>query len=172
MNKVFLFLCFSGVMLAPGIKSIKLKNQPGKDYPGNGVQTLVDGKMGSADIRDKTWMGFEGNDFEAIVKFSSSRKITQLAVDCFSKPSEHIFLPSKVEFYRSDDGMKFTLISQGAEKSMMPGVPDGPHLFTAGFPEISARYLRVIAYNIGVCPPGRPGQGEKAWLMVDEILIK
>ena len=172
MNKILLYLCLSVLVMAPGIKSIKLKNHPAKEFPGSGPCSLFDGKSGSTDIHDNTWMGFEGINFEAIIDFGAARTIRQLGLDCFSKPSERICLPAKVEFYSSDDGKKFTLISQGAEKTMMPGVPDGPHLFSAGFSQITIRYLKVAGYNIGNCPQGRPHQGEKAWLLVDEIVIK
>ena len=36
----------------------------------------------------------------------------------------------------------------------------------------AVRYVRVQAKNIGVCPAGHPGAGEKAWVMADEIVVE
>jgi len=34
------------------------------------------------------------------------------------------------------------------------------------------RYVRVKAENISVCPEWHPGAGGKAWLFIDEIVVK
>ena len=34
-----------------------------------------------------------------------------------------------------------------------------------------ARYLRLVATNVGRCPDWHPGAGEKAWIFADEIEI-
>ena len=35
-----------------------------------------------------------------------------------------------------------------------------------------ARFLKIRAKNVGYCPAGSPGEGEKAWLFVDEIIVE
>ena len=35
-----------------------------------------------------------------------------------------------------------------------------------------ARYVRIVARNVGTCPPWHPGAGGKAWLFVDEIIVE
>ena len=35
----------------------------------------------------------------------------------------------------------------------------------------SAQYLRVVVKNSGIIPSGKPGAGNKAWLMVDELEV-
>jgi hypothetical protein len=37
---------------------------------------------------------------------------------------------------------------------------------------VDVKYIRVNAGNAGVCPPGHSGEGQPAWLFVDEILIQ
>ena len=39
-------------------------------------------------------------------------------------------------------------------------------------PAVNARFIRVFAKNLGVCPAWHAGRGEKAWLFVDEILVE
>jgi hypothetical protein len=37
---------------------------------------------------------------------------------------------------------------------------------------VTARFVRVKAKNIGICPDWHMGRGDKAWLMIDEILVE
>jgi hypothetical protein len=39
-------------------------------------------------------------------------------------------------------------------------------------PAVKARYVRVFARNLGVCPPWHLGRAGKAWLFVDEIVVE
>jgi len=155
-----------------GIKAVVMNQEMSDRYPGNGPLSLVDGVMGASDFHDPSWIGFHGNNLDVVIDFGSERKIKKLALDCFSKESAWIFLPQSVEFYKSNDGKEFILVTQGKEKNIAGAKNDGSHLFSADFPEIKTRYLRVIGTNIGICPPGHPGKGEKAWLFVDEVVVK
>jgi hypothetical protein len=37
--------------------------------------------------------------------------------------------------------------------------------------DLRARYVKVRATNMGICPAWHKGAGERAWLFVDEIII-
>ena len=45
-------------------------------------------------------------------------------------------------------------------------------MFTTKVDSVKARYIRVIAKNIGQCPSWHPGAGQKAWIFADEIIIE
>jgi hexosaminidase len=34
-----------------------------------------------------------------------------------------------------------------------------------------ARFVRVRARNVGICPSWHPGAGEKCWVFIDEIVV-
>jgi len=36
----------------------------------------------------------------------------------------------------------------------------------------SARYVRIEAENVGICPDWHPGAGGKTWIFVDEIVVE
>jgi hexosaminidase len=42
---------------------------------------------------------------------------------------------------------------------------------TVNFPKQTSRYIKLIAKNYGMIPEGKPGAGNKAWLIVDEIQV-
>ncbi len=154
-----------------GIKSVVMNLPVSDKYPGLGPYALVDGVMGAADHRDPSWLGFLGNNLDVVIDLGAEKKVKKLSLDCFSKEDIYIFLPTNVEFYKSSDGKDFTSVATGRDKAAtIKG--DGVHQFTADIPETKIRYLRVIATNVGVCPPGHPGKGEKAWLFADEITVK
>jgi hypothetical protein len=44
--------------------------------------------------------------------------------------------------------------------------------FTQTIPPITARYVRVRAYNFGKIPSWHPGAGGEPWIFVDEIFIR
>jgi len=154
-----------------GIKSVTINLPVSDKHPGKGPYALVDGIMGIEDYHDQSWLGFQSNNLDVVIDLGADRKIKKLDLDCYSKEDDLIFLPVNVEFYKSSDGKGFTSVAQGKDKAAaIKG--DGVHQFTAEFPEIKARYIRVIGTNVGTCPPGHPGKGEKAWLFADEIIIK
>jgi hypothetical protein len=37
---------------------------------------------------------------------------------------------------------------------------------------VDARYVMVVARNIGTCPSWHAGAGHAAWLFVDEIIVE
>ena len=44
--------------------------------------------------------------------------------------------------------------------------------FEINIPAVKARYVKVVATNIGTCPPWHKGQGNPAWMFADEIIVK
>jgi hypothetical protein len=46
------------------------------------------------------------------------------------------------------------------------------YIFLPTSVSFSARFVRVKAKNIGLCPDWHMGRGDKAWLMIDEILVE
>jgi hypothetical protein len=44
--------------------------------------------------------------------------------------------------------------------------------FVSVLSDMNARYIRVKAKNVGVCPEWHHGAGGKAWLFVDEIIVE
>ncbi|MBK7031369.1 MAG: alkaline phosphatase family protein [Bacteroidales bacterium] len=155
-----------------GIHSASLKTLPSSKYPGNGVNSLFDGLIGSANYKGKQWMGWEGDDFEVDIDLGEIRKIESIGLDVLQLPASWIFLPSRIEFYSSEDGIQF--IEQGAYNpaDVDDLRKDGPVLLARTFESLNTRYLRVKAYNTGTCPAGHPGEGQKAWLFISEVEIE
>lgn len=94
-----------------GIKSAVLATQPSPKYPGSGVSGLFDGLIGSSNPANKQWMGYEGTDFEVTVDLGEVKPVKSIGIDVLQLPVSWIFLPERVEFYSSADGITFTLLN-------------------------------------------------------------
>ena len=81
-------------------------------------------------------------------------------------------MPLEVEYAVSDDGKNFRVI--GISRNDIPPEKDGTVRkdFGLSFQATRARFVRIRAKNRKVCPPWRPGSGNKAWIFADEIVIE
>ncbi|MFZ4398735.1 MAG: chitobiase/beta-hexosaminidase C-terminal domain-containing protein [Bacteroidales bacterium] len=157
--------------------NVNIQSKYSAKYAAGGEQTIVDGFLGSNDLRDGFWQGYEGNDMNAIIDLGALKEIKKIKVNFLQDIKSWIFLPSQVEFSVSADGKDFTTISKISSEinlfeessSIWKTLIDYSTTVMAGK---KIRYVAVKANNIGFCPPKHPGAGAKAWLFVDEITIE
>lgn len=154
------------------VKAATLTNQPSEKYPGSGVLSLFDGLMGSSNIKGKQWMGFEGDDFEVTADLGEEKTIKMIGLDVLQLPAAWVFLPQSVAFYSSSDGKEFKLLNTYYPSETDDIRLDGPVMLAKNFNYLTTRYIRVKAKNLGICPEGHPGAGQKAWLFVSEVEIE
>ena len=76
-----------------------------------------------------------------------------------------------MEFAVSDDGRNYRTVATIANDISLQTAGAVLKEFAADAPRLSARYVRVAAKNIGLCPDRHPDQGEKAWIFADEIIV-
>lgn len=155
-----------------GIKSASLTNQPNQKYAGLGISGLFDGLIGSSNQNNKQWIGFEGNDFEVTVDLGEVEPIKAMGIDVLQLPDSWIFLPSSLEFYVSDDGITYNLLSTYYPSETDEIRTDGPVMLSKSFENLRAQFIRIKAINIGTCPPTLPCAGQKSWLFVSEVEIE
>lgn len=141
-------------------------------YSAGGADALIDGARGGADFRTGAWQGYQGQDFEAVIDLGEVRSVTRLGAGFLQDVGSWIWLPTKVEFELSLDGVSFSKAAVSAHD-----VPDRDTRVTvkeisSSFPRRNARFIRVRAYNYGAVPPWHPGAGGKAWIFVDEISVE
>jgi hexosaminidase len=141
-------------------------------YPGGGDLALTDGLLGSKDMNDGRWQGFEGPDLEAVVDLGAARTVRRIALRCLQNINSWIFLPSSVELAVSSDGKTYETV--GVIGNDVP-----PQLadivvkdFEAAFEARRARFVRVRARSVGIVPDWHFGKGGQAWLFADEIVVE
>jgi len=141
-------------------------------YPGQGDYTLTNGLMGSKNYADGQWQGLVGNDLVAVIDLGETKTIWRVSSTYFHNPGVWIFAPTEVEYAVSDDGETYTTAALIVNDT--PDDTPGPIIipFARDIDPTSARYVRVRAKNIGVCPPWHAGAGGGAWLFADEIVVE
>jgi len=144
---------------------------PSPKYPAKGAVTLTDGIIGPMDWDWGDWLSFEGIDLEATLDLGDIISIQNLQLYCLQNQAPYVFMPTKVYFSLSTDGITFNNVSEILPKTSPQY--DGPiiEVFDAVIPPTTARYVRVKAENTGICPDWHSGAGAKAWLMAGEVIV-
>jgi len=155
----------------PGRRSVKLGARCSPMYSGGGELALVDGLRGGADFRTGAWQGYEGVDLDAVVDLGATQTVRRITAGFLRNQNSWIFLPERVEYSISTDGAAFTKVAEWAPGAPSAGDGDTIRNLASGAIDRSARFVRVYAKSIGVCPAWHPGAGGKAWVFVDEIVI-
>jgi hexosaminidase len=154
-------------------KYVTYREKYSERYPGNGQQTLNDGLRGSFNYNDGYWQGYNGNNLDVIINLGEDFTFNSIASTFLLDQKKWIFIPEAVNYYVSDDGQNFQIIA--SIKHNIPLNSDSPltNDFTMKLNRpMKVSFLRVEAVNIGVCPDWHPGKGGKAWLFVDEIVVR
>ena len=153
-------------------KDIKLTFPPANQYSSGGANNLIDGIRCSPDFRINGWLGFEKVNLEAIIDFREVKSFTTFGAGFLQDINSWIFIPSQLEFLVSENGVDYK--SAVVIRNNVPQDKEGTILKTLVTKTTSAtkaRFVKVIATNIGNCPPGHKGNGGPAWMFSDEIII-
>ncbi len=153
-------------------KFIEYKNKYSTEYASRGNINLIDGLRGTNNFRDGLWQGFEQDDLEVIIDLGQSQIIESICTGFFQRSRSWIFLPLFVEYAVSDDGKNFKVVARLSDKISLkePGVLTKD--FKQKLSNTQARYVKVFAKNIAVCPDWHVNAGEKARIFADEIIIE
>lgn len=145
-------------------------NPVSKYYKAGGPNALTDGVRGTY-ATNKGWHGFEGTDLVATIDLGAIQPVNSLSLGCLQNNKSWIFLPSSVTFETSTDGVNFTTLQKVNNPVAVNELNPVIYNFATEVTGQQARFIRVSAKNIGVCPKGHPGEGSPAWLFADEIVV-
>lgn len=131
---------------------------------------LTDGIRGETPRDRRQWVNFFG-DMDITLDLGDVTSVTKVSLDFLKVILEKNFPPTSVDIALSKDGKDYKeAISQPVTYKL-----EGPWDIlpvVADFKTARARYVRIRAKNIGVCPTGHPNAGEKTWFSVDEIVVE
>lgn len=150
-------------------KKITLTTEPLKNYPGNGAFTLVNGIQNEKGLaRSREVLGWSGDDMEAIIDLGQEETISNAVIHSVFTGGSRVYPPQYAELFISSDGQNFT--SAGKNESFEK-VSASNGVIRVSFTPVRARYIKVLVKNPGKIPAGRPGEGEKPLMFVDEIEV-
>lgn len=134
--------------------------------------SLTGNARASAGSRDPEWLGVTGKDFEAVVDLGEKRPVTRLAAGFYQSTYELVFLPEEVAFEISEDGKTFMPVAK-IRNDVSPKTHQAlTKDFVASFAPGNARYVKITAVSLKVCPPWHKKAGQPVWLLLDELFIE
>ena len=152
-------------------KQVQLLEKP-KKYAGEDPQTLTDGAYGGSNFY-ANWLGFEGNNLEAVIDLEDENKISLASCDFLQVVNHIVFFPSDVTYYYSVDGKTYKYLGKVKNKrplSKQSKIND-IQSFKLKFSTVNARYIKVVANSLGKAPLWHHGAGMPCWIFVDEISV-
>jgi predicted alpha-1,2-mannosidase len=157
----------------PNNYTIDIKSKYNPQYTAGGEEGIIDGISGSENWRKGEWQGYQSQDFEAIIDLQSEKTVSNFSATFLQDSRSWILMPTKVDYYSSLDNVNFTLIGT-IENKLDPKLDENKiQNFEYKSPiEITAKYIKVKAYNFGKLPDWHQGFGGDAFIFVDEITIK
>ena len=158
------------------IKNTIFVNPPAERYSSNANTALMDGKKGVVgDYQWRNWLGFNGTDMEATIELNEPIDIKVIKIGVAHKPDSWVVWPKGAWVAFSKDGKSFTEWKRADFPDYDPSNPMtslGRVEARAKVNESKIKFLKIRVMNQGILPKWHPNAGEKAWIMVDELVVE
>lgn len=157
----------------PNNFTIEIKSKFNSQYHAGGAEGLIDGIFGNENWRKGEWQGYQNQDFEAVIDLKEVKTISKISSNYLQDTRSWILMPTKVEYYISEDNIKFTKVGT-VENSVDPKEYETViKSFDLKFTAQKARYIKVIATNFGKLPEWHQGFSSNgdAFIFIDEVTV-
>ena len=141
-------------------------------YTGGGDSCLTNGFHGDMLYNSGYWQGYRDNEMDIILDLGKLTEIKSITIPFLQSYSDWIFLPSKVEISYSADGKNYSDSKYFVFDENLKAKETTIEEFKMQFVKMSARYVHLRAYTRGNCPENHPGNGQKAWIFCDEVMVE
>ena len=158
------------VLNQASLKAIKFNQPADKGYTYNGAEALVDGLNGNDNYRTGRWIGFRGNDLDAIIDFKEAQKIEKVNLATLAVKGDWVMGASKIIISVSEDGKTFKQVANKSIAPLAQNDKDGIIAHKISFASTTARYVQIVV-KPSILPAWHGGAGKPAYLFVDEICI-
>lgn len=151
---------------------VELLQPTHKNYTYNGGATLTDGLLGDKGFGTGRWLGFSGNDLEAVIDLKQNTDVSSVSLNTCVDKGSWIFDARNIEVSVSADGKTFTKVASKSLPALEEQTPDNIYTYELTFPQTTTRYVKLTATSEHNIPEWHGGKGKPAFLFVDEISIK
>jgi len=152
----------------------KYKTPFSENWQGSGPLTLVNSIKGKM-YNDGCFQGIEFGDLDVVMDLKEIKDVSSISTGFTQELGAWVFLPSYVECFISEDGVKFEtagkIITKETDLHQRGTVVKE---YAINFDTKKARYVRVFAKSLGKCPEWHVGfeYNGTAWIFADEITVK
>jgi len=143
-----------------------------KKYANEDPQVLTDGAYGGSSFY-ANWLGFEGNNMEAVIDLGEQKDFSHISVAFLQVTNHIVFFPKEVTFLISSDGDHFRKLKTIATRH--PISPESKRndieLFEVRNQLTKARFIKIVAKNVGKAPEWHNASGLPVWVFADEVIV-
>jgi predicted alpha-1,2-mannosidase len=163
----------SSIHKKPNSWKISIINPYNSQYTAGGDIGLIDGLRGETNWKKGNWQGYQPHNMEVIIELDSVKDIQRITAGCLQDTRAWIFFPVKMEILTSSNGFSF---KPAAEFELSEEESNEVEIKNIGG-EINqfnkqVKFVKVILENYGKLPDWHPGNGDDAFIFVDEIVIE
>ena len=152
-------------------KPITLLQPTHRSYGYGGAPTLTDGLKGNHNYRTGRWLGFAGNDFEAVIDLQKTEEVSQVSLSTCVEKGDWVFDARGLIVSVSEDGELYTEVFCEKYPAMTEKNPNQIYHHEMNFTTTKARYVKVKALVEHSMPDWHGAKGYGAFLFVDEIAV-
>lgn len=151
-------------------KSYFLKYPPADRYKGNLAHSLFDGEKAIPDSWNLAWLGFVETPLEVEMEFDGPVDIDSLHLSIWYNGGARFFPPGEVEIWTGKEKGGWELVNR--LKLPMPNkdMPSALKRVPVPFKAKGIEKLRLVAHPAQL-PSWHGAAGQKAWIMIDELVI-
>ena len=102
----------------PNDWAVKIVSPYSTQYTGGGDDAIIDGIRGTTNFASGEWQGVQGKPYEAVIDLRRLTEITEVGGSFLQVAGPWIWMPDRVEFESSPDGVNFTKVAE-----IKPGFP-------------------------------------------------
>ncbi len=149
---------------------VQLLQEPSRQYRGNGPETLTDGRFGTTSYNTGAWLGFVGNDLEAVIDLGEPTNFSSVGFSYLALPVDWIFDPTGASVAVSNDGENWKNIAS----KEIPASPRNAEVIVSqnlDFQPTDARYVKLTVNSLKSIPDWHAGKGRPGFIFVDEISV-
>lgn len=153
-------------------KTASLVTPASPKYPGEGANSLIDGKIGETHT-DKNFLGYEGEHLTAVLDFGEKIDFRRLSVHYAENNGSWIFAPHGLEVWISNDGKNWQPCIRARYSAPTAMQENKVGIISEASPTpVKTRYLKIKVENLLKNPAWHSAAGQKCWVFVDEILVE
>jgi len=151
--------------------SAQLVLQPSPSYKAEGGLTLIDGKKGTLNFRDGSWLGYQENDMQAYLYFDKPAALSSVSFSTIVDIGSYIMPAYELEVWGGLNKSDLKLLKKIRPPQPSEQVPIYMAGFDCRFPKQQVAVLKVVAKPVPKLPSWHPGKGTRGWVFIDEIFM-
>lgn len=150
---------------------VTLLSAPNPKYKGRLEQSLFDKVKGTNVHTDGSWLGYQGNPMDVLIKLGEKRPEKTITLSTLNNTGGWIMPPAIIEIWYGDDTDKMRLWNKEQVVQPDKNLAVGPAFYTYELPKEKYTYLKLHIVPVQRLPAWHDAKGNPGWVFVDEVLL-